>query len=297
MGMWIDCLEDERPDNNVLFFSLFVGYATGQLIINEIMYDPGPDQPEWIEIFNKSEKTIDLEKWRISDSVTENKILVTEQPCPILPRSYAVFAEDSSLLEIFPEIPDESLVVIKSFPGINNDSETIVLYDPSDHVSDQVAFSCNWGGGNGVSLERINPGIDSNDSINWSSCAAFAGGTPGTENSIFTSILPPETLIEISPSPFSPDGDGLEDVTIISYYLPMQIAYVNLQIFDIRGRLIRTLLGASQSGSSRSVIWDGKDDQGRVARMGIYIVFLEGLDNCRGTTLAEKTTVVLGGKL
>ncbi len=297
MGMWIDCPEDERLENNVLFFSLFVGYAGGQLIINEIMYDPMPDQPEWIEIYNQSDKAIDLEKWRISDSVTDNKILVTEQPWPILPGSYTVFAKDSSLLEIFPEIPDGSLLAIKSFPGINNGSEIIVLYDPSDHISDQVIFSCDWGGGDGVSLERINPQIDSNDSTNWSSCVAFTGGTPGTKNSIFTSVLPSKSSIQISPSPFSPDGDGSEDVTIISYQLPMKIAYVNLQIFDIRGRLIRTLLGASQSGSSRSVIWDGKDDQERLARMGIYIVFLEGLDNRRGVTVTEKTTVVVAGKL
>jgi hypothetical protein len=297
MGMWIDYSEDERPENNVLFLSLFVGYAGGQLVINEIMYDPMPDQPEWIEIFNQSGKTIDFEKWQISDSAMDNKIPIIERSCPVLPASFVVFSEDSSILDIFPEMPDECLVVIENLPEINNDSETIVLYDPSNHVMDQVTFSCDWGGGNGVSLERINPWIDSNDSTNWNSCVSFIGGTPGTENSIYTTVLPSEALIQISPSPFSPDGDGMEDVTIISYHLPMQIAYVNLQIYDIRGRLIRTLLGACQSGSSRSVIWDGKDDQGRLARIGIYIVFLEGLDNRRGVTVAEKAVVILGGKL
>jgi hypothetical protein len=297
MGMWIDFPEDERPENNALLLFLFVGYTGGQLIINEIMYDPLPDQPEWIEIYNQSDQTIDLEKWQISDSATDEKIPVIEHTRTIPPGSYTVLAEDSSILEFFPEMPVESLIVVKSFPGLNNESEIIVLYDPLDHVSDRVTFSNDWGGGNGVSLERINPQIDSNDNTNWNSCVDFAGGTPGKENSVFSPVLPSTSSIEISPSPFSPDGDGIEDVTIISYRLPSKSAYVNLRIFDIRGRLIRTLLGAAGSGSSRSVIWDGKDDQGRVSRMGIYIVLLEGLDNKRGVTMAEKTTVVLGGKL
>lgn len=297
IGIKIDCLEDERLTNNTLFLLMAVGFTEGQLIVNEIMYDPMSDQPEWIEIYNRSDNIIDLKQWRFSDDDLEGAVLVSVENDCIYPSSFMVLAEDASVQDVFTDLLDSVLIVVERFPEINNDFDAVVLYDPSNRIVDQVSFSGDWGGGDGVSLERINHQIDSNNRMNWGSCAAFMGGTPGRENSLFTAILPSTARVQVSPSPFSPDGDGIDDCTIVTYTLPAKIACVNLRIFDVRGRCIRTLLGASQSGSSGSVIWNGRDDQDQIARIGIYIVFLEGLDSGRGVLISEKTTVVLGGIL
>ncbi|OQX86575.1 hypothetical protein B6D60_06025, partial [candidate division KSB1 bacterium 4484_87] len=96
-----------------------------------------------------------------------------------------------------------------------------------------------------------------------------------SSNSIFVSKLPEQATLSISPNPFSPDNDGRDDVTIIQYNLPFNLSRVKISIFDSRGRLIRTLTDNQPSGTTGSLIWDGRDNFGHVCRVGIYIVLME----------------------
>ncbi|MGH2575715.1 MAG: gliding motility-associated C-terminal domain-containing protein, partial [Ignavibacteria bacterium] len=122
-------------------------------------------------------------------------------------------------------------------------------------------------------------------------------GSPGLRNSIFTQVLPSSSEISISPNPFSPDGDGFEDFTIINYKLTSYFSQLRVKIFDIKGRLLRTLLNNQTSGSNGSIVFDGLDDEKQKLRLGIYIVFLEALDNQKGTVEKLKSTVVVAAKL
>jgi flagellar hook assembly protein FlgD len=103
--------------------------------------------------------------------------------------------------------------------------------------------------------------------------------------------------LNCSPNPFSPDGDGHEDFTIISYELPTSAALVRIRIFDARGRLIRTLANGEPSGAHGQVVWDGLTDRREKARIGIYIVLLEALDASGGSMQATKCTVVVAARL
>jgi hypothetical protein len=65
------------------------------------------------------------------------------------------------------------------------------------------------------------------------------------------------------PNPFNP-------ATEISFAVPDGGANVSLRIFDISGRLIRTLVHGHEPGGTRTVTWQGKDDQGQPAASGTY---------------------------
>ncbi len=274
---------------------LSVGYSESSVVINEIMYSPLTNQPEWIEIFNRASQTVNLKNWAISDSDSTDRAFI-QDVLFLGPNDYFVIAEDSSLLDIF-YVPPGAFSVIKNWPALNNDFDSVILYDQSGTVMDRVDYSKRWGGDKGISLERINPGLASNDSLNWSSSVAFEGGTPGLQNSIFAQILPSETTLSVEPDPFSPDGDGQDDFAVIRYELPITTALVNIKIYDVRGRLVRFLANNRPSGSSNSIVWDGKDDNNQRARMGIYIVFLQALNAEAGVLKTAKKTVVLAGKL
>ncbi|MFQ5824035.1 MAG: lamin tail domain-containing protein [bacterium] len=285
----------EYTTNNLAQKQLFVGYANRSIIINEIMYGPLPKQSEWIEIFNRGSYIINLNNWAISDSDTDD-IAFIEEDFLLNPNDYFVLAKDSSLLEIF-NLPPSSFTLLKNWPTLNNDFDSVFLYDLNGTVMDQVDYFKSWGGGSGFSLERINPDLASNDSLNWSSSVAFEGGTPGAQNSIFTQVLPSVAALSIAPNPFSPDDDGKEDFTVISYEVPSTTAVVNIKIYDLRGRLIRFLSNNQPSGARNSVVWDGKDDANQRARIGIYIVFLQALNAEAGLLKTARKTVVLAGKL
>lgn len=265
------------------------------LIINEIMYDPLTGYAEWVELFNPGSIGIDLCGWKISDSDTSKKAVVTEQGTIVPPSGYAVIS-GSPAIGIYPA-GEGVFRTVEKFPRLNNDADAVVLFNPSGIVMDRVDYRHDWGGGDGYSLERINPRIASQVDGNWTTSAAVEGATPGRENSVFMDTLPTEIRLSVSPNPFSPDGDGYEDEAVISYHFPMVTSHVNLRIYDVRGRCIRILRSASSSGSHGSVIWDGRDDEGGLARIGIYIIYIEGLDSMEGAVASAKSTVVLAGRL
>ena len=294
LAVQIDYPEDERPENNRMFISVPVGFSTGAVIINEIMYDPLPGDPEWVELYNPGNTGVDLRGWSITDSDTSRKVVFAAEETVVPGRGWVVVSEDT-LMTVYSW--DGNALIDPGFPALNNDGDAVVLFDPADFVIDQVDYDHAWGGGDGFSLERIQPRRPSGDGTNWSSSVSPEGGTPGMQNSVYASSVASEATLGVSPNPFSPDEDGMDDVAVISYGLPMTTSHVNLRIYDVRGRIIRTLMGALPSGSQGSVIWDGRDDAGRMARMGIYIVIIEGLSGREGVVASAKATVVLASRL
>jgi len=186
--------------------------------------------------------------------------------------------------------------------GLSNSGELILLTDFLGNTIDSVIYSDKWHNSNFTitkdrSLERINPNIDGNDKNNWSSSVNNLGATPGKRNSIFTVKLPTNSEISVSPNPFSPDDDGFEDFTIISYKLTQPVAQVKVKIYDSNGRLVRTLENNLSSGLSGNIVFNGLDDEGIPLRIGIYIVYLEALNQNSGVTEALKAPLVVARKL
>ena len=288
--------DDINASNDSLTTLFSVGFPEKVLIINEIMYSPITDQPEWIEIYNRSEDEINIQDWKISDSDSSVKNQITDEHLLVRPKSFVILSEDSTILEHF-DLANSPLITISSWQSLNNSDDNIFLFDQNRNIIDKVNYFDFWGGNKGISLERINPDLASNDSSNWSSCVDFDGATPGKQNSIFVDVVPAEAELSISPNPFSPDADGRDDVTIISYLLPFNLSQIHIKIYDVRGRLVRFLVNNQPSGVSNSIIWDGRDNDGNTCRMGIYIVYLEAIHYQKGVVRSLKKSVVLATKL
>jgi hypothetical protein len=79
------------------------------------------------------------------------------------------------------------------------------------------------------------------------------------------SSLPDEfNLLQNSPNPFNPS-------TTIAYSLPgEEPLFVRLEIFDIRGRMMRLLVDRMQEPGYYGVFWDGTDSRGQEVGSGIY---------------------------
>ncbi len=272
-----------------------MAFAQGVVKINEIMHSPLSGQPEWVEIVNAGTSMIDITRWAISDSDTSARVFVAK-PVQLQPDEFLVLAADSTILDFF-NVPAGALFTFGSLPTLNGDDDSVVLTDWVGTMIDRVDYSDEWGGNNGFSLEKIRPNLASNDSSNWASSVVASGGTPGAQNSVFVEHLPQESNITIDPNPFSPDGDGRDDFTLISYELPLTTASVNIKIYDLRGRLIRYLANNRPAASQNTIVWDGRDDNGEIARIGIYVVFLQAINAQAGTLETDKKTVVLASNL
>jgi hypothetical protein len=75
------------------------------------------------------------------------------------------------------------------------------------------------------------------------------------------------SLGEVYPNPFNP-------TTTISYSIA-EAGMVSLQIYDVRGSLVQTLVNEFQTGTEYVVSWEGNNSSGAPAASGIYFVRLE----------------------
>ena len=72
---------------------------------------------------------------------------------------------------------------------------------------------------------------------------------------------------------------------------------VNLRIYDIKGRLIRTLANGELAGTQGDIVWDGFDDNKQRARIGVYVIYLEATDRSSGKVMTAKAVAVVATKL
>jgi hypothetical protein len=85
------------------------------------------------------------------------------------------------------------------------------------------------------------------------------------------SLLPKAfSLAANVPNPFNP-------TTTLSYAIPSRVqgerlatTRVQLRIFDVRGRAVRTLVDGEQAPGRYSVVWDGRDERGTSVGTGVY---------------------------
>jgi hypothetical protein len=70
-------------------------------------------------------------------------------------------------------------------------------------------------------------------------------------------------LITARPNPFGSS-------TLIQYELPQEGA-VSIVVYDVSGRLVRTLVRGHRTAGAHEVSWDGLDDRGEQAASGVYL--------------------------
>ena len=279
------------------------GYAFNEIVINEIMYDPDPGKSEFIEIYNLKDDFVELGGWRLEDNSGDYYKLSTHS-LMLPPGGFFVLAADSSILYNYSWLKDHPFITILDEPslGLPNSGEKIFIKDLYGNIIDSLFYTDYWHNENisitkNRSLERINPQFKSNEKTNWSTSVNEYGGSPGKQNSIFVQGLSGGTKISVSPNPFSPDNDGYEDHTVINYNLSQTLAQIRVKIYDSQGRLVRTLVNNKPSGAKGSLIFDGLNEEGNPLRIGIYIIFLEAINNSSGIVETVKEVVVVARKL
>ena len=224
----------------------------GDIIINEIMFDPLTGGSDWVELYNNSNKLIDLFEWqlaKISDGLIANNDVI-EQHYLLEPGDYVVLTENIS--QITQNYPASVLgkFIETDVPSYNADSSSVYLLDnqifPPNNVMDKVSYQDDWhfrllDATKGKSLERLDPNGVSDDKNNWYTAAEAIGfATPGGENSQLNPAVSNGTFSFTSET-ISPDNDGMEDVLQINYEME-EAGYVgNFTIYDDRGRKIATV--------------------------------------------------------
>jgi hypothetical protein len=109
-------------------------------------------------------------------------------------------------------------------------------------------------------------------------------------------LAPAASEIEFSPNPFSPNANGWNDVTNLSFILGND-ADVTVEIYDVRGIKQRVVADRRRMFSGiNKVEWDGRDDFGQILRTGIYIYRFRALET-DGSLVTNQGTIVISTNL
>lgn len=256
------------------FFVITLSINAQSVIINEINYNSSSenDSEDWVEIHNKSNASVDISGWFVSDSNDDNKFVIPTSTT-IEAGAYLVITRDEAAFDaVHPNVSNKFSGMDFNF---SNGGELIRLFNSSSSLIDQVEYDDegDWvtePDGSGSTLELKDPDLDNSLASSWGASTGL--GTPGKSNSLLVSIeddligkIETFSLAQNYPNPFNPS-------TTIKYSTETS-GKVELEVFNLLGKKIATLVNANQIAGEYSIQFNGSG-----VPSGIYVYRLRSGD-------------------
>ncbi|MDD4216425.1 MAG: lamin tail domain-containing protein, partial [Bacteroidales bacterium] len=301
-----DCYGNTVLENTSVRFALSDSVQPKDIVINEVLFNPLSGGSDFVELYNNSDRVLDLKLLWIMNTDELGGIKdvyqITDISRLLLPDEFCAISEDiQHLSDNYYIMYPENLYKVKKIPSMPDKEGTIIISDRYMNNIDKLTYSEKQhykllATKDGVSLERINYNSPSDDSGNWHSAAQDAGfATPGYVNSQYSDQIVSESVISIEPEVFSPDNDGFDDRLTISYNLGEPGYTATIAVYGSGGNFITYLKNNEMLGVEGDVFWDGFDNGNNLCQPGIYIVYIE-MFNLTGNKIVEKIPVVLSVK-
>jgi Lamin Tail Domain/CHU_C Type IX secretion signal domain len=273
------------------------------IVINEILFNPKSNGTDYVEIYNRSNKIIDLKQTYIANRNTAGVISnikpLSADNYLLFPQDFIVITEDAAIIKRdFITKNMDAFVIVASMPSFNDDKGDVIILNAQGNITDELQYDEKWhfkliDNREGVALERIDYNLPTQQSDNWHSAATSAGyGTPTYKNSQYKINDGVQGEIKITPEIVSPDNDGINDFATIDYSFPSPGYVASIIIFDAAGRVVRNLQRNALCGIKGNFRWDGLGEKNQKLSMGIYIIYTE-IFNLEGKKKQFKNTIVL----
>jgi hypothetical protein len=294
------CFPDQRVP-----LGIGVPAAAEDVRINEVLYNPPEGAGDFVELYNRSEKLLDLKDWTLAEvSASEPYTVksvkkITPEHVLFAPGTYMVLTETPLELQgYYPYYDRFAFLDVPDLPDFNSTEGGILLANAAGDTLDFLLYSEDWqypllNDTKGVSLERLSCTAPTRSADNWHSAAASSGyATPGLLNSQALGEVAGSGELSVEPEVFSPDNDGTDDVLQIRLVFPDAGRRATVLVFDANGREVARPVAYGLAGTDNRFTWDGVGANGRVVPEGVYIVWSEsfGLD---GDVRRSKKAVVV----
>ncbi|MCC7297599.1 MAG: lamin tail domain-containing protein [Bacteroidia bacterium] len=257
----------------------------GEIVLNEILFNPKGHDADYVELYNKSNRILDLKYVYISN-LDDNGNTIKSYPIgaggyTLFPNEYVVITTAPDIImNQYPFHNAGSFIAIAEMPTFSNEEGYCGITGQFGLPLDQIKYSDAMhspfvSNTEGISLERITPLSPKNSQQHWTSAAENKGfGTPGLLNSQYQNLVS-SNKFELEKDWFTPDDDGVDDVLILKFNLEKSGYLISAKIFSEAGNLVTTPYsnyGIEQNGT---IIWDGSTKNG-IIQTGNYILYLTG---------------------
>jgi hypothetical protein len=292
---------------NVAKFGIPQKIDKNDLVINEILFNPVSGGYDFVELYNRTNKILDLKNLKLLEAnpadslVYTDNVIITAESFLVLPDEYVVLSENIQNISDQYFVPHLSnLLQVNGMPNYDDNDGIIELYQTLLTI-DKLSYSHNWHFAlldieDGVSLERIDYNQATQQESNWHSAAKTVGfATPTYQNSEFIGNSNQDNVITIDPLVFTPDEDGNNDVAGINFKFDQPGYMLSIRIYDANGRLTKSLVNNELVAIEGRYTWDGTNDNREKARIGVYIAYTEIFD-LSGKVKHYKSKIILASK-
>ena len=220
----------------------------------------------------------EIAKYNSDNGLTgDNTVSLTEQWWPDSDNEWAtwhnIFYNRDASNDIRPILETNKIVIIKScFPsssiwGVGSSSDTL-------NPEDKTIYNYKW---HWRSIVKVMASHPENFFVIWTNAPLVANATSDEEavlsdqfchwakDTLATgndSVFGPFPLDQNYPNPFNPG------TTI--HYSVKKFGQVKLAVYNILGKLVRTLVNNEQPAGEYKIFWDGRDEKGNLVPGGIY---------------------------
>jgi hypothetical protein len=275
---------------NTFGFGITSPPGTGDILFNELLFNPLPGDADYIEFYNLSSKILDASDFVLASvndatgAVSSSVAVSAERRC-ILPHSYyAITTDPERIISRYFSSDPSAIFKTGSFPSMPDREGHLKLMNRSLEKIDEVKYNESMhfpllSGVEGIALEKIRPDGPSYDQGSWHSASEASGwGTPGRVNSVYTDKPVSSDEVHLSSTRITPDNDGFEDLLVIDLKMKGNGNVVSVTIFNETGGFIRQLADNLFAGSEAAIAWDGTAADGSPLRNGIYILLITVFD-------------------
>ena len=265
----------EDPNEESLFVS------EKEWIFNELLPEEYVGGSEYIELYNRSNRTLFLSGLSIATRRTDGTLGTRYSLSSIkesfLPGTYIVLTTDRTGVLNYYYTSTPHHIYEQRMPSLNNTESTLVLFRTTDEIIvDEVHYSSKWHDPfirnlKGVALERINSEADTQNPTNWTSATSEVGyGTPGYQNSQNRGS-DAEKAMHIG-IPEYMDGYGYYS---IPYRLDKNGYHCRMEVYSIEGKKVADISNNQLLGFEGELRWDGYGIDGSRLRVGLYVFYAE----------------------
>ncbi len=296
--------------NGTIPFGVSDSCKCNDIVINEILAHPKEGGAAFVELYNRSQKIIELNTLFLNRRKPSGEL---DDACPIsamggqlFPGEYLVLTtSQKGVCGFYTCKGNGKWIEMSNFVPLSDAEGNVLLVNRAGAVIDSVGYDekrheFTIQNPAGVSFERANPDWASDDPDNWHSSASDAGyATPGYKNSQFREVVDGNssaTCFWTDAKSFTPDNDGVDDLLPIRYKMPENGYSATVTVFDAVGRCVRQIVNNAVLGAEGVLEWDGISDSGKIAEVGVYVIYIDAVQPLKGKRHRAKIACVVAMK-
>lgn len=293
-----DCLGN--PLDTIIQILLTNAPKENELIVTELLFNPPATGSDYLEFYVNTINPILTDSLYLLrlDPITNEEL--ERKPFPkgifLSPKKYYVCTEDDVFVkQNFLGVEQKQLIKM-DIPTLNDDEGKIAISFASK-VLDKVYYSSKFHAPfiveyEAKSLEKIDIWDSGMSATNWFTASEKSGfGTPTQQNTAFVGSFTASNF-ELSSDRISPDGDGVEDFSLLAFSNVPIGTLLSLKILNRVGLLVAEPYQNYSVSGSGTLLIDGTRNETLVLNAGIYVLLLEIID-IKGNTSVKKMSLTV----